>query len=417
MDPRSAPPEAKHHGKPAALEGVKVIELGMVMQVPLAGQMLGDLGADVIKVERLPPGEILRTLDPIGFEAGKMSCFYAALCRNKRTLSLDIKSGEGHAALLRLIDEADILLHNFRPGVMERLGLDYETLRERNPKLIYAAGFAFGNEGPMAGLPGQDMLAQSFSGLARSGLGDDETPRLVNPPMIDYLTASSLTQGILAALLERGRSGEGQMVSTSLLDNALAAQVLETSSLSMHGARTSWVRHSMMLRTADGWLCVLTLFRDNPARGICEAFGEPDVSLQPEFATYQLQVENLAALADRFRPIVSRFSTAECVERLSRQDVLCAPVHTLEEALAHPQIATNRALWDVDIPNYRSVRLAANPVKLSRTPATLRRAPSSVGEDSVEILSSFGFSASEIEALLTAGQLHAGDAGHGGMPA
>ncbi|MBB3952842.1 CaiB/BaiF CoA transferase family protein [Aureimonas jatrophae] len=390
----------------SALKGIQVVELGMVMQVPLAGQMLGDLGADVIKVERLPPGEILRTLDPIGFGTGKMSCYYAALCRNKRTLSLDIKSEKGRAALLRLIDTADVLLHNFRPGVMERLGLDYETLRSRNPRLIYAAGSAFGSEGPMASLPGQDMLAQSFSGLARSGRDDDAPPQLVNSPMIDYLTASSLTQGILAALLERGRSGEGQMVSTSLFDNALAVQVLETASLAMHRTRTSWIQYSMMFRTSDGWLCVLTLFRDNPAKGICEAFDQPDISTRAEFATYRLQVENLAALEDHLSPIVKTFSTAECVDRLSQQNVLCAPINTLEDALSHQQATTNEALWEVEIAGYGPVRLAGNPVKLSRTPPTMRFPPADVGENSVEILSSLGFSDLEIDDLTSSGLLH-----------
>lgn len=409
MHLQDAAREAPGQTTQAALSGVTVIELGMVMQVPLAGQMLGDLGADVIKIERLPPGEILRTLDPVGFGTGKMSCYYAALCRNKRTLSLDIKSADGHAALLRLIAKADVLLHNFRPGVMERLALDYKTLREHNPRLIYAAGFAFGEEGPMAGLPGQDMLAQSFSGLARSGRDDNEMPHLANAPLIDYITACSLTQGILAALLERERSGEGQMVTTSLLDNALAAQTLETSSLSMHGLRTSWIKYSMMMRTADGWLCVLTLFRDNPAQAICQAFGEPDLSQRPEFSTYEHQVANLPALADHFRPIMARLTTTECVERLSHQDVLCAPVNTLEEALSHPQIVANQALWNVEIKDYGSVRLASNPVKLSRTPPALHRSPTAVGEDSESVLSSFGFSDAEISALREKGHLHVGE--------
>jgi crotonobetainyl-CoA:carnitine CoA-transferase CaiB-like acyl-CoA transferase len=138
--------------------------------------------------------------------------------------------------------------------------------------LVYAVGFAFGESGPMAGMPGRDMLAQSFSGFAMSGLEDGEQPWISNTPVIDYTTAVSLTQGIMAALLERERSGRGQMVTTSLFDVALATQVLEISSRAIHGYRTSWIKHSMVFRISDGWLTVLTLFRDTPLEMLCRAF-------------------------------------------------------------------------------------------------------------------------------------------------
>jgi len=393
---QASPPLPTSRG---ALSGVRVIELGMVMQVPLAGQMLGDYGADVIKVERLSPGEILRTLDPVANEKGGISCYYAALCRNKRSLALDIKSEEGRDLLLRLIDSADVLLHNFRPGVMERLGLSFEDLEKRNPRLIYAVGYAFGATGPMAKMPGQDMLAQSYSGFAMSGVEESAVPQITNTPIIDYMTALSLTQGILAALVERSSSGRGQKIETSLLDVAFAAQVLEQSSIAMHSQRTSWVKQSMRFKTTDGWLVVLTLFRDNPLRGLCAAFDVLDFSGQPKFATRDLQVKNIAEIEEYFRPLVAEFSTAECVERLSGQDILCSPINTLEQAAASPQIRNNGMVWSVPVSGYGDVALAGNPVKLSRTPPELRISPAELGAHASEILGEIGVGEEEFSSL------------------
>lgn len=392
-----------------ALEGIKVLELGMVMQVPLAGQMLGDYGANVIKVERLAPGEILRTLDPIANKKGGMSCYYAALGRNKRTLSLDFKSPEGRDALLKLIDDADVLLHNFRPGVMERLGFGFEELEKRNPRLIYAAGYAFGESGPMARMPGQDMLAQAYSGLARSGIADDQPPVLSNTPTIDYMTALSLTQGIMAALIERQSSGRGQKVTTSLLDVSLAVQVLEVSSISMHGQRTSWIKQSMMFQTLDGWLLVLTLFRDNPLQSMCKAFEVPDFSDQPRFSSRDLQVENIREIEDRFRPIMASLTTAECVARLSERDVLCSPVNTLEAAMESSQARHNGTIWQVPVPAYGELPLAGNPVKLSRTPAALSYPPTPLGHDGFTVLGEHGFAEGEMLKMKDKGVIHLED--------
>lgn len=382
-----------------ALDGIVVLELGMVMQVPLAAQMLGDFGADVIKIERPAPGDILRTLDTVGRDRGEMSCYYAALCRNKRTLCLDIKEAQGRDALLRLVDRADVLLHNFRPGVMERLGLGFADIHRRNPRLIYAAGSAFGESGPMADLPGQDMLAQSFSGLAMSGVEPGESPRLNNTPAVDYVTAVSLTQGILAALVERQRSGRGQMVSTSLFDVALAMQTLEISSQEIYGYRTSWLRQAMVYRTQDGWLTVLTLFRDNPLQKLCSAFEIEDLSQNPKFATTDLQIQHLREIEKMFVPVFARFKSADCMARLAKVDILCAPVNDVADVVDHPQTIHNGTIWDVPIPGQKAARLAGNPVRLSRTPPKVYRQPTALGADSDGVLASFGFSPEEIQAL------------------
>lgn len=382
-----------------ALAGITVIELGMVMQVPLAGQMLADFGATVIKVERPGSGDILRTLDPVANEQGVMSCYYAALCRNKYTVCIDIKQPDGQAALLKLIDQADVLIHNFRPGVMERLGLGYDELAKRNPKLIFAGGYAFGQQGPMSKLPGQDMLAQAFSGFTMSGRDPDEQPKLNNTPLMDYSAALSLTQGILAAVIERGRSGMGQAVSTSLLEVAVGMQTLEIASQTMHGTDTSWLRQSMVFRAKDGWIVVLTLFRDNPLRLLCDAFGVPDLSESEQFRTVELQIASKARIHERFAPLFAQESLAEVTKRLARVDILYSPINRLPDTLSHPQMEANGSIWSIDVPGHGELKVAGSAVKLSRTPATYRRAPAWMGADNEEVLRSFGFSEDEINAL------------------
>ena len=396
---------ARVGARAGALAGTVVVELGMVMQVPLAAQMLGDFGANVIKVERPGTGDILRTLDPVANEAGTMSAYYAALGRNRRTVCLDIKRPEGHEALLRFLDRADVLLHNFRPGVMERLGLGYSDLEPRNPRLVYAGGFAFGDDGPMASFPGQDMLAQSFSGFAMSGHGSDEMPRLANPPLMDYATAVSLTQGIMAALIERERSGRGQAVTTSLFDVAICIQTLELASRTMHRSDTGWVRHSMIFRARDGYIVVLTLFRDNPLKLLCEAFGQADLSREQRFATLELQIANRAEIQAFFAPLFASESSADVMARLGKVDILCSPVNDLSVVIDHPQTRANGTIWEIEIPGHGRTKVAGNPVRLSRTPAVYARAPALLGAHNREVLAEFGFDAAEIEALRVAGVL------------
>src|SRR6266566_5400379 len=397
--------DSQSNTKAGALAGTVVIELGMVMQVPLAGQMLGDFGADVIKVERPSSGDILRTLDPVANEAGSMSSYYAALCRNKRVICLDIKQPQGREALLQLHDRADVLLHNFRPGVMERLGLGYADLTKRNPRLIYAAGYAFGEIGPMAKFPGQDMLAQSFSGFAMSGRDADEMPRLANPPAMDYATAVSLTQGILAALIERERSGLGQAITTSLFEVAIGIQTLELASRTMHGIDTSWVRQAMIYRVTDGWVVVLMLFRDNPLQLLCKAFGIGDLSREPKFATLELQIANKAQIQEVFDPLFAQQTSTEVLTRLSQVDILCSPINDLSVVINHPQTKANGVVWEIDVPGRGRTQVAGNPVHLSRTPAGYFRAPALLGEHNDEVLAEFGLSATGIERLRVAGVL------------
>jgi crotonobetainyl-CoA:carnitine CoA-transferase CaiB-like acyl-CoA transferase len=379
------------------LEGIKILELGMVMQVPLATQMLADYGAEVIKVERPPEGDILRNLDEVGPSRNEMSCYYAALGRGKKSVGLDIKSDRGREILTKLIKEADVLIQNFRPGVLEKIGFGPEDVLKINSKIVYAISTAYGAEGPLSDMPGQDMLAQSLSGFAMAGVEKGERPRLTSVPIIDYAAAVHLTQAILAALFERERSGKGDIVTTSLYDVALSMQVLEMSSKSLYGYDTAWVQYAMLFKAADGWLTVLMLFRPNPLRLMCDAFGMEDLSQDPDLKDASLQRINRQRIEEHFAPVVARHTVEECMEKLRRTDILAAPVLDIEQAMNHEQTKINGTVWEIDVPGKGASKLAGLPVKFARH--DLRQgttSPSVLGADTNDVLATLGYDGSEI---------------------
>lgn len=384
-----------------ALEGIRVVELCEVMQGPLVGQTLGDLGADVVKVERGPSGDAMRTLDREAVENGRVSAYFVALNRNKRSIVVDLKSDSGMEILHRLLAEADVLVHNYRPGAVRRLGLSYSDLAERYPKLVYASASGFGDTGPLAQKPGQDMLAQTVSGLARA-VGNPDLSSYLNPTaQVDYASGMGLVQGILAALLERERSGRGQEVSVNLLDTALAMQMLEAAAHTMYGAELNWVTqwYTGTFPTTDGVVTVLGFFRNNAVGLICEALEIPDLSLRPELATTDLQARNKDIANEVIAPVVATMSTEEALQRFDEVDLLCAPQLTLAEALQHPQVEANDLLVDVNVAGQDSARVVGYSVRLSRSPRQVSREVPRLGQHTVELLVGLGYTSEEIAEL------------------
>nr|WP_236950228.1 CaiB/BaiF CoA-transferase family protein [Mycobacterium sp. MS1601] len=380
---------------------MRVLDLGEIMQGPVAAQVLGDLGAEVIKVERGATGDMLRGLDRDSLQARRPSAYFAAVNRNKRSIALNLKSDEGKEILHQLLVDTDVLIHSYRTAAVQRLGLTYDDLHERYPRLVYGTATGFGETGPYAHKAGQDMLAQALSGMARS-CGDPSISAYVHPvPMVDYASGMALAQGILAALFERERSGRGQKVSVNLFDTAMSLQTLESSTLLMNERETNWVTdwYSGIFETTDGMLLVLGLFRENPLQLASKALGIDDLSIQPAFGSPQLQADNKEAANAVLRPLVAKLSTAEAAERFDAVDLLCAPLLTLKEALDHPQTRHNGVLVDVDVEGVRTTRLMGNPVSLSRTPTRVRRGAPKVGEHSEEILHELGLSPSQVQDL------------------
>jgi crotonobetainyl-CoA:carnitine CoA-transferase CaiB-like acyl-CoA transferase len=391
------------------LAGITVLDVSEVMQAPLAAQVLGDLGARVIKIER-PSGELMRKMDTHAVRHGLISSYFAALNRNKDSLPLDMKTEAGVDLMRHLAATADVLIHNYRPGVMERFGLGYDDLARANPRIIYAVATGYGESGPLSSRPGQDMAAQSLSGiLSSSGRGGD--PALSGTAAIDFASGMILAQGILAALLDRKTSGRGQKVSISLLDTAIAMQMCEAASHQMYGYTTHWVDRNLnwVFRTKDGHVTVLGFFRDNPLTLICKALGIADLGEREEFSDLAKQVARKQEIYKLIEGDFLRFSCDEILARLEAQDIICSPVLTLEEALEHPQVEHNEMVSTVDVEGQSPIRLVANPLKMSRTPPRIYRGPARLGAETVSILREAGLSEERIYELTSQGAVIAAE--------
>lgn len=386
-------------GYKGVLDGITVLDISEVFQAPLAAQALGDLGARVIKIERPGSGELLRKMDAYAVENGKLSAYYAGANRNKSSIVLDLKTAAGQDIVRELVLTADVLVHNYRPGVMERLGLGFEQLSAINPRLVFAIATGYGETGPLADRPGQDMVAQSLSGIAATNGEGGASPALISTPMIDFASGMILAQGVLAALFERKRSGLGQKVSVCLLDTAVAMQGLEAASLLNYGRKTHWRNQGLnfVFQTAEGWLTVLGFFRENPLRLLCNALEIEDLSQREEYSTLSKQVAKKEAIFDIVQKEIAKYTTDEALARLQKQDILCAPVLTLAEALKHPQVSHNQMISTVDVDGQQPMTVIANPLKLSRTPPRVYRGPARLGADTFDVLREQGISKIKVD--------------------
>jgi crotonobetainyl-CoA:carnitine CoA-transferase CaiB-like acyl-CoA transferase len=367
------------------LSGIRVIDFTQVMLGPVCTQMLGDYGADVIKIERKGAGDLSRaTFEPI---AGHDNPVFCSLNRNKRSAALDLKHPDHMAAVRALIAGADVVVNNFRAGVMERMGLGYEDCRRLNPRIIYAVGTGFGESGPYAHKGGQDVLAQAMSGvMARKA--DDALPLSIYPTTFaDYSAGMHLVQGILLALIQRDRTGEGQKVSVALYNSMLAAQMQEAAMIMNADSEINWAAMPLtgVFETSDGAVVVVGAFKPNPLRDICVALDIEDLSPDPRFATLQAQFEHKRALHAIFRERYRTQTTAHWLERLEAQDLLCAPVRNLREALADPQTVHNEMVIEGD-DGEQKMRMVGSPIRMTGAPAGMRRPPPRLGEHTEEVL-------------------------------
>ncbi len=388
------------------LTGIRVVDFTQVMMGPCCTQMLGDYGADVIKIERIGAGDLSRW--SIGDDpAGQQNPVFSSLNRNKRSVALDLKSPDGMAVVHRLLAEADVVASNFRAGVMDRMGLGWEALHARYPRLVYAEGSGYGSEGPYAHKGGQDILAQALSGVMARKCDPSDPLTIYPTSLADYSAGMHMVQGILLALLHRGRTGLGQKVSVSLYDSMLAMQMQEASMAMMRGVDFSWgaLPHNGAFATADGALVVVGAFKDNPLREISLAIGLPDLSADPRFCTFALAMQNRTVLHDVLRGHFLTSATAHWIAALEARDVLCAPVRRLAEALDDPQTAINGMLIREDQPGGEELGAVGSPVHLSGGGFALRHMPPRVGAHGADVLAEHGYKPQEIGALRAGGVL------------
>lgn len=386
--------------QPLPLEGIRVLDFTQVMMGPCATQMLADFGADVIKIERPGAGDLSRNFFGESSEEAMNNAVFASLNRNKRSVTIDTKSEEGKQMVYDLVANSDVVVDNFRAGVMKRLGFDYETLKEINPGIICASGTGYGETGPYAHKGGQDVLAQAMSGVMEK-TQDPAIPKSIYPTTLcDYTAGMHLVQGVLAALLSRAKTGRGQKVGVSLYDSMIAMQMQEAAQWSKHREVLNWAAMPLtgVFDTTDGAIVVVGAFKANPLQDICTALGIDDLS--PQYPTLSEQRANKAHLQGVFRDNFATNTTAHWLERLEAQDLLCAPVRSLGEALDDPQTTANDMLLDLEHPFLGKVTLVSSPVHLSEAPVVVRHIPPKLGEHTDEVIREFNLRATERRAAV-----------------
>lgn len=369
------------------LDGVRVIDFTQVMLGPSCTQMLADYGAEVIKIEKAKIGDLSRWSlgsDPDGLN----NPVFCSLNRNKKSLALDLKSEEVKGRVLELIDTADVVVSNFRPGVMERMGFGYDALKARNPGIIFAVGTGFGLKGPYVHKGGQDILAQAMTGVMDRRSDPALPVSVYSTALCDYSAGMHLVQGILLALLQRDKTGEGQQVSVSLYNSMLAMQMQEAAALMMRGKDLNWGAFPLtgVFQTTDRPIVMVGAFKENPLRDICEALEIEDLSREERFADFDRQAENRPELQAIFRERFAQKSSAHWLARLEAVDILCAPVKTLAEALEDEQTLVNGMILEAGRTENGPIRLINSPIDMSAAQVAVRMPPPGLGEHNGEIL-------------------------------
>lgn len=387
------------------LTGVRVLSFTQFLLGPSGVQFLADMGADVVKIE--PPGGTLweRHWSGSNLFLNGVSVFFLLAHRNQRSLALDLKNPEGMAVARRLVESADVLVQNFRPGVMERLGLGWDEVSKLNPRLIYASASGYGESSPYRERPGQDLLMQAFSGLASISGRADQPPTPVGTAVIDQHGAALLAMGVLAALLERARTGKGLQVEVSMLKAALDLQV-EIASYHLNGARlekSATPLASMFhpppygcYATRDGHL-VLSM---SPLGALARALPLP--ALEP-CAAVTWNFEAREAVARLIEPVIRERTTAEWIERLVPQGIWAAPINTYAETFADPAVQAADAVEEIQHPVAGPLKLLRFPLELSTGRAAVRRPPPMPGQHTEELLKECGYSEGDIRRLRAAG--------------
>ena len=386
---------------PLPLDGITVVDLTQVMMGPCATQMLADFGADVIKVEKPGGGDLSRwAMEKPDAHDNPMFC---SLNRNKRSIALDLRSDEGRQVVRDLVRQADVIVNNFRAGVMKRLGLDFEALQEINPRIIYAEGTGFGGSGPYAHKGGQDVLAQAMSGVMARKADPTHPLAIYATTLCDYTAGMHMVQGILAALLGRERTGKGQVVEVSLYDSMLAMQMQEAAAHLIEGRELNWAAMPLsgVFETTDGAVVLVGAFKQNPLQDICAALEIDDLS--PNYPTLGVQRENRDTLQAIFRERFASNTNAYWLERLEAQDLLCSPVKSLDEALEDAPTIHNDMIAEVEYAGLGTIRLVGSPVHLSDAPLTVRHAPPRLGEHGAQVLAEMGYDDDKIGRLKDSG--------------
>jgi crotonobetainyl-CoA:carnitine CoA-transferase CaiB-like acyl-CoA transferase len=392
------------------LEGLKVIDLTHVMAGPTCTLMLADMGAEVIKIEKVPGGDDTRRAVPPTIEGE--SAAFMMMNRNKRGIALDLKSEGGRLVLARLLEDADVVVENYRPGTMQKLGFDYEQLREKNPGLIYCAVSGFGRSGPYGQRAGLDLAAQAMSGIMSiTGEGPGRPPVKCGAPLTDITCGILAAMGILAAYAHRMRTGEGQIVETSLLEAGIVQTYWQSAIALATGVapRPMGSAHPLnapyqAFESADRWIVIGGANQRLWLRTL-EVLGANHLAEDPRFADNPARMAHLQELEDALAPYFRAQASEDLLARFEAAGVPAAPVYDVLEMQADPQVQAREMVVEVEHARLGPVKTLGLPIKFSDTPGGVLEGAPLYGQHTREVLREHGFPDSEIEALAAEGAI------------
>lgn len=387
---------------PGAIAGLRVIDLSRVLGGPYCTQILGDHGADIVKVEP-PAGDETRDWGPPFHDED--AAYFVGANRNKRSIGLDLASEGGRAVLMRMLEDADVMIENFKPGTLDKWGIGNEFLREKFPQLIHCRISGFGADGPHGGHPGYDAIIQSMVGLMASTGSQESGPTRIGVALVDMCTGLYACVGILMALAERAKSGLGQFVEATLYETGLAIMHPHTSNYFYNGGKPPALTGNehpnlvpyAVFKARDGNI-FMGVGNDGTFRKLCRELGKPDLGTDERFARNRDRVLNRDALRAELETILAQHDSAPLCERLLGAGLPAGPVQSIDKALANAHTKHRGDVIEKDW--YKGV---ASPVRFDRTKASLRRVPPKFNEHFNEILTEFGYSADEIEDLVAKG--------------
>jgi len=389
------------------LKGCRVVELAHIMAGPVCGLMLADMGAEVVKVEKLAGDDTRRMLPP---DVKGESAAFMMMNRNKRGIALDLKQDDGREALLRLLDRADVVIENYRKGTMEKLGLGYDTLKARNPGLIYCEISGFGRSGPYAERGGFDLIAQGMSGLMSiTGEGPGRPPVKVGAPVTDITAGILAAMGVSAAYAHKLQTGEGQKVDTSLFEAGIVHSYWQSAIAFATGVSPGAMGSAHPLnapyqafRTADGWVNIGAANQKNWER-LVEILGRPELGSDPRFVTNDRRMANRPALEAALNKVFETKATDAWLAILEEGGFPAGPVLSIGEMHEDPQALAREMIVATDHPVAGRVNTLGLPVKFSATPGGIARPAPVLGQHSREVLAELGFSEREIARMIDAG--------------
>lgn len=392
-----------------ALAGIKVLDLSRILTGPFSTMLLADMGAEVIKIETPGVGDDTRQWGPpfVGTE----STYFLSVNRNKQSLTLNLKHAEGRAVFFKLLQESDILVENFRPGTMEKLGLGYAKLAEMNPRLIYTAVSGFGLTGPYKDKPGYDVLAQSMGGLMSVTGENGRPPAKAGMSIADIGAGMYATIGILAALQARATTGRGQLVETSLLDTIVSWQTYLATAFwatgkvpGRSGSAHPSIAPYQALRARDQYF-VVAVGNDALWLKFCEAIGHASLASEARFRTNPDRVVHRSELIPHLEEILQHDDAAVWINKLDAVGVPAGPIYTLDQVWSDPHVLAREAVVEADHPTLGRIKLPGFPIKFSDTPGGVETAPPLLGQHSDAILHRLGYSDADVERLRKGGAI------------